>query len=426
VDWIIDLNNANRVTIQRVDIHDASTACVHYQGACSHITVEDCRFEEMGGYGITGQANPPANVEYFKFSRNIITTSNGSPNTAVGIYAVGGRHGAIMENVVDGVTGQYINGIILSQCQHVKVIGNTSRRNRDDGVTLTRNCEHIVIQGNTLTESTATGGIFVYDDTGQGHAPHRHISIMGNVLDGNGTGPDGGQGIAIQGGIADTVISGNTVCHNTDGIWVYIGAPNVTNVSIVNNVISYNKKGGIMLHGGTAFMVAGNTCRNNGQDTVGWASRDGIFVNSPNNCVISDNACFDDQATPTQGHGIKVRNSKGHSIKGNRIKGNREHGIFVEATSDCLIHDNRIEGNGFGGSNYSGIQVVGASPQNSLQGNYIRQGTAPAQHRAGISIHSGVSKTLVLGNDLLTSGRVTLLEDAGTQTVKKHNRGLDI
>ncbi len=422
--WVaIELNSVERARIERIQMVDISHTCVSYTGTCTDVSVRDCTFRDMGDSGINGQDAGASALERFWILRNHISSTNGSSDHGVGIQVYQGRDGVVSDNVVDGVSGQFLNGIVLRRCTHVSVTGNTSRRSRDDGLTLLRGCDGIAIQNNRFTESIQTAGIYVIDSTGDGFPTHRNVTIVGNILDKNGSG-NSGQGILIQGGIQDLTIVGNSCSYNNVGIQ-HAGGGRGSNLAIVGNLVAFNRESGIILSAASDYQVTNNLVRNNGQNVSSGRDRSGIMLDGSSDCLIAGNRCLDDQTSPTQQEGIRLLDASRNLVESNFCNGNAHNGIILVNASQNQIHDNRCEGNSQEQHlAHNGIAVHGGSFSNSIQGNQVRRGSGEKQQRWGIITWS--PNTLIMNNDLLTAGAVGSLHDGGTETTAVHNRGVDL
>ncbi|MDQ3982837.1 MAG: right-handed parallel beta-helix repeat-containing protein [Actinomycetota bacterium] len=414
----IRLIECARIRIERVWLFDVTGTCVGYEGANADVVVRGCRMTAMGSSGINGIDRTGASLDRFAFENNFVTTGAGDPGSGVGIQAYSGSDGAVSGNVVDGETGQFLNGIMLRGCRRVRVLGNVSRRNRHDGLTFMQGCESVVVVGNVFTDSYETSGIFVIDGTSDGYGPSRGIVVTGNSLDANHL-----AGIRFGGGFEDSAIEGNS-CSRNARFGIVCPNGDAFNVRIRGNVVAENGEAGILAAGGRDLAVEDNSVRNNGFNTSTPASRSGIFFAGVQDCSVVGNRCIDHRGA-TQTNGIELSGGCSRiNVMGNVCQGNRQVGILLDGATDCMVHDNRVEGNSQAGNgSFDGIQLVNGAIDNSVQGNQVRAGTGRRIHNAGIAIES--DGCLVMNNDLLRAGG-TSLRDLGTDTIAKDNRGVDL
>jgi parallel beta-helix repeat protein len=116
-------------------------------------------------------------------------------------------------------------------------------------------------------------------------------------------------------------------------------------------------------------------------------------------------------------------------IEGNTIEIADKDGILLDGANQCSVRSNTVHDASAGADNtYDGIKLVD-SDDNTIQANTVRRnltGTGP-DSRYGINIDgASCNDNFVHGNDLRFAGQTANLRDAGTGTVKVHNRGDDI
>jgi parallel beta-helix repeat protein len=175
-------------------------------------------------------------------------------------------------------------------------------------------------------------------------------------------------------------------------------APNVSNVTLADNVFRNNWADGAHGQNSDRLNFIGNTCYSNGES--------GIDLLGCYDCVISGNICY------SNGHeGIEIgqtvstgREDRGHSITGNVCTGNHtiggsggggillggktsfctvsgntcrlntNHGIHVGNTGGSyLVEKNLIIGNTCITNTAVGIHLSGAANGNVVQGNHVRE-----------------------------------------------------
>ncbi|MDQ4023965.1 MAG: right-handed parallel beta-helix repeat-containing protein, partial [Actinomycetota bacterium] len=331
----IRLIGCERVRVERVWLFDVTGTCIGYEGPNADVVIRECRMTEMGSSGVNGIDGTGARLERFALENNYVTTGSGEPNAGVGLQVYSGSEGTVSSNVVDGTTGQFLNGIMLRGCRRVPVFGNVSRRNRHDGLTLLEGCESIVVVGNVFTESYETSGIFVIDGAPGGYGPTRGVVVTGNALDANAL-----AGIRFGGGFEDSAVEGNS-CSRNQRFGVVCPNGDALNVRIRGNVVADNGEAGILLAGGRDLAIEDNSVRNNGSNTSTPASRSGIFLAGVEECSVVGNRCVDHRGA-TQTNGIELSGGCSRiNVAGNVCQGNRQVGIMLNGARDCMVHDNR-------------------------------------------------------------------------------------
>lgn len=204
--------------------------CISITGNCENINIVENTVDNTGNIGIDvggnyGYCNEPS----LDFARWVYIYKNTVKNcesaygdTAYGIYADGGQHIQIIENIVRNCSGgieaggeetqksiEYATSDVLikenvvtncAECAlsiggyeeelgwvcNVKVIENNFTDNADkaDGALITLNkCNSVLIENNTFTESDGVyGGTFLYEALSDDYI--RNVSIGTNVLNG--------------------------------------------------------------------------------------------------------------------------------------------------------------------------------------------------------------------------------------------------
>ena len=173
--------------------------------------------------------------------------------------------------------------------------------------------DYYVIIVNNVVTGNGHGGI--YADGGV---------VMGNLAYNNGaTSPHGG--IYIAHAAVPTSIIGNTAIGNyKEGIMVGGHSTIEAQVIISGNVIVRNQRNGIYAdeEATNGMVITDNICAENGQEEAGIYS--GIYiVNGASYNIITENSCYDNQETPTQGYGIMIgEDCVGNIVKDNVLRGN--------------------------------------------------------------------------------------------------------
>lgn len=416
---LVKLSGSSRIRLENLRLSNATHHCILYSGSNFDIFVRSCQMDGMGASGFMADLTEATSIERFAVEGCYVSTSAGSSSTGVGILVSHGADGSIAANIVDGVSGQFLNCISLRACQKVTVVGNQARRARDDGLTLYRGSKRVAIMGNEFTESQQTAGIFIYHEAGH---VQREVIISGNVCAENAQ-----AGIIIEGELEDSTIVSNTFSRN--GRWgVYKTTTPCRNLVIVGNVFAFNGESGLSLAAGSHVLIVSNTFSNNGQNPDGLNDRSGIYL-AVSDVVVAHNRAVDDQTAPTQQAGIRLRGVHRSIIEGNLIKGNRQEGIQISGgSSHNLVHSNRIEENGRqSNATYDAILCYDSN-NNVIRDNLIRRGDAPNHHKYGIAVSGSpgaADGNTVEGNDVREAGRggiyVNLKNVAGT--VLRANRG---
>lgn len=226
---------------------------------------------EGGATGDAIELNTPSGLSSgFSITGNVISGYTNTAGQGIGIGVANGAAGAI--------TGNTITGCGL------------------DGIHIESGSTKIAVTGNVITDCQRSG---VSVQPGPGAAPD-HVSIVGNVIEGCGTG-DGSGGIAIEGATSGVghVITSNVVrsCGHAAaaafyGIDLGVGASEAT---VTANAVS---------------------------NTNGVTSA-GIRFKGLSKSIVSGNICWDDQGTKTQGYGVRAQGVLTEvMVIGNNLNGN--------------------------------------------------------------------------------------------------------
>jgi parallel beta-helix repeat protein len=292
-------------------------------------------------------------------TNNTVTGNNASYNDDSGFW-ISGSNNRVTGNTAMNNTYYGILVNSASGATNVTVSGNTVRNNGDSGIS-------IACDGNTVTGNTATG------NTQDG------IEISGN----------------------NNTVTGNTASNNQDdGINVGSLARNTT---VSGNTVDNNMLAGIYA-GGYYATVTGNTIRNNPGSGISF---NGYYGNATYNTITGN------------GNGIMLV-GPGYNITGNTVSGNTRDGIYLSTSDNDLISDNTVNSNGRYGiflsysrnvtlkGNTAGTNgVSGICLDKQSTGNTINQNTVSGNTIHGIRIESG--NNFVTGN-----------------TVSNNNKGIDL
>lgn len=265
----------------------------------------------------------------------------------------------------------------------ITVIGNACRDNTVDGIRLgsVNNC---VVQGNLCVSNTSNG--IRLDTVGGAAGTCNENSVTGNVCKENGA--DGIHVEAATSTEADkNTITGNVCADNTgDGIELLRASYNL----VGKNSVTGNDGMGILLNGDETLCndVIGNSC---------VANLRGISGSTTSNNNIAGNHC-----TLNDEHGIRLASTSTNNIvSGNYCFSNSQ---LTDATYDGIFLD--------------------ASDDNMVTGNVTRRGAGANKQRYGINIsNSTCDNNVVTNNDVKDGGSTAVLNNAGTGTVVRANRG---
>lgn len=269
-------------------------------------------------------------------------------NTNHGIQVWNGaRNVTVANNVCFGNNGgitlfAYDANSALIDTRDITITGNICRDNNLTGIMIQGSTDlpviNVRVANNVITKSTTVttggtqqGGIFLFNV--------KEISLAGNTIRGNY------YGIYAQRSTTGTVkplddieITDNSISGTgAHGIYVV----NAKALKVTSNRSKNNPFSGIdltdIINGG---VIQGNICYNNGS-----TSGDGLRIESTattENLIVTDNFCFDDQATKTQSRGINFIGTFDYCvIANNNARGN----IVSIGVAMPAIANNRISGN---------------------------------------------------------------------------------
>jgi len=280
----------------------------------NNIIIDPAQTAESGiGVGSTSGSLP---VEDVDVRGNVVVGSGGISIDVRGYSTAPNRNISITNNrVVGGVSSGIQTGI---DATNIDVIGNTVRRVGKNGIAV--NANGAVVVSNSVYSPSQTGiRLLANDQT----AKDNHIEGSGGsgvYVDGNDVSVDdndifgsGGQGIAVSNALVGVDINNNSVRQSSqDGIF----------------------------HSGNDGSVEGNSCKNNNQGNN--TNHAGVRVNG-NRVMITDNRCWDDQATVTQDNGIYIQSGSSNCLcSDNMCYYNSENQVWDnsgEATTD--VRDNK-------------------------------------------------------------------------------------
>ncbi len=273
-----------------------------------------------------GTSSPGIRVD--SNSANVVSNITVTGNTVVGSTAEGILVGFASNVVVEGnaVRGCATAGIKLSgaTCTNGQVVGNTSSGNTLYGIYAdTVTGPHIV--GNVVSGNTQQGMLI---------NACTDATVTGNRVVSNGG--------TTYGGLDITNSTGGVVCGNTiRGTGAHgISTQGSSGLTVSGNHVAYARAAGIALRDCTNIACAANVTRNNGQggNTTFY---NGIVVwrvsAATANIVVIGNRCFDDQATKTQGYGIRTIGAVDNvRISNNVVDGNSVSGFNTDGSATNL------------------------------------------------------------------------------------------
>ena len=196
-------------------------------------------------------------------------------------------------------------------------IGNQSYNNTLDGISVA-NSQYVCIEGNTVFGNQRRN-IQLYT-WGAWANNLLACTITNNTVYGTGLTSGSQIGIYIEKGLYH-VITGNRVTDNQySGIYLDFQSG--------------------------SSIVANNICKNNNQVVVSTggihSSGSGIVLAQSFGNIVTGNLCLDDQATPTQGYGIRTADGGNHSIGANRTSGNMSGGIVETGTPTGMTYFDNV------------------------------------------------------------------------------------
>jgi hypothetical protein len=238
------------------------------------------------------------------------------------------EHWIVDGNAIDGVpNGQ---GVDPYHGARYGVISNNTIANAQQGMDLTSGgawapVTDVLVEGNVIHASTRES---VYLPGNDARSDTR-IVIRGNVIDGGAM-----YGIWVGPGLRGIRIQGNQITDTQQykGIFADTGSQ----VDVLDNVVAGTGQHGIH-HRGSDSLIRGNVVKNAGRNFP--REYPGIQLDGGSRITCTDNAAYDDQATPTQYCGIWVRSSDS-LVSGNTGYGNTYRLIHDARLAGTIIRDN--------------------------------------------------------------------------------------
>ncbi len=270
----------------------------------------------------------------------------------------------------------------------------------------------------------------IQDNAGFGIVGRAPIVLTGSTIQNNGQ-----AGVSVS--ASNSIIEGNTIVNNGDGIRVFTqSGDTTTNIRISNNFVGVTSDGtlspnqrGILIEGANATLVnQGNVISGNLQNGVFVGAREveGTTVISDGTIIQGNLIGLDPSgasAVANGNNGIQLDNSTNSIVGGteagqrNVISGNTQDGIFITNGST----GNQIQGN-FIGLNQAGDGAVGNTDQgirlDNVSGNTISAGNVISGNGAnGISLSLGSASNTISGNKIG-------LNAAGTTAIPNTSNGI--
>lgn len=229
--WLVKIASgldAESVVAKDITFKNCSERCIS-GGVSDSAIILNCEFIDSEGYPVqmTGSAGSS-----FVCSNNTITFGTAKTTSGDFIRAI---QPTGFSSVV--VTGNYLNssrkyrdGVWISGCSHATVAGNTIKEHFDDSVTFVGVCNKVLVSGNNLSGSDATGGVVCVAGS-----TVKDITITGNVMS------DGIRGTYLF-GVERGVVNNNVFSGYDYGTVLPLAYPS-SNVRFQGNVfhnITYN------------------------------------------------------------------------------------------------------------------------------------------------------------------------------------------
>jgi CSLREA domain-containing protein len=371
-------------------------------------TVRGLRIENATDWGIGLRTNGGNTVEGnhilldgFVIGVNIETSDNtiGGTTPAARNIIGGGQHGIM---IFSGA-GNSIQGNLIG----TDAAGTSANGNGFAGVTL-------LAAGNTVGGTTpGAGNVISGNVTGisADHVPGAMTLIQGNLIGTDVTGTvalgNTEDGMFIQGMPytigGTTAAARNVISGNTDGIEIGDNADdlviqgNYVGVDITGTAPIPNSGYGIRLH--NDGHIVGGTEAGAG-NVIGGSGAAGIFVNSTSATVQGNLIGVDAAGTGTAGNviGVRIENATSNTIGGsaqgaaNIISGNVLFGVqLIGNSSGNVIEGNYIGTNASGASLGNGVALVepGVLVNATADGNQIARNTIAFNGAQGVFIEAG-------------------------------------
>jgi parallel beta-helix repeat protein len=296
----------------------AQGSCIDFQPSVGG-TVIDCWVEAAAAYNI---------VAYPGCSHVVFAGNHSYDAREEGIELAGSQHSVVVGNTVK----RCLNGINVwsssADCAHNAVVGNVIEACTSEGIVVQDGAHDCAVVGNT---SYRNGGSGILVGAGGGSVPRAsyQVAVAGNTASGNSK-----HGIQLN-RVWGCNVSRNVVRANgAHGVLARV----VEGCSVTGNIARLNSACGIRVEtepseSSRGVTVTANVSFENGRD--GSAPGAGVSVyGAVQNVVVTQNRCFDGQATRTQRRGLDVQDAPspsppaGNLLLGpNLLDGNRDGGL---------------------------------------------------------------------------------------------------
>lgn len=270
---------------------------------------------------------------------------------AFGIYGVDGERLYIENNYIHGCGNiGVLIGVAGYTYSNVYIKNNTLASNGCHGICVgngaTAIATNVVIEGNNSINngSLAAGGGGIWAVAGADK-----VKIIGNnclANHGDNIGIEGSTNVIVANN-ESSAATGPTADPVNSGVAISAGA---TGIVVSGNRCENNSAAGIIVRGSSSKVtITGNQCVNNSQQTAGDFHGIQIDTISPpdvgsgSKITITGNVCYDDQATKTQGYGLKIDSNAFDVIaQGNMLQGNKDGSVLNDGTADVIVDNNII------------------------------------------------------------------------------------
>ncbi|MGB0931160.1 MAG: right-handed parallel beta-helix repeat-containing protein, partial [Chitinophagales bacterium] len=307
------------------------------------------------------------------------------------------------------IYGLYIHGfndygISVNSCTGCKIgaenkgnviSGNGNNGSNDAGIYIHSSSDSITIEGNKIGTTLDGSGAMMNNRHGIYIVGSTNTTIRDNLISGNGN-----QGILLNSGANNTTIENNTIGLNKDG-----------------NAFLGHQDDGIYVHTSSGTEIKSNLISGNGNQ--------GIYLTSgANNTTIENNKIGTDStgvsAVPNLDHGIYIQTSTEALIKDNLISGNGDDGIFLNSgANNALIENNKIGPNITGNEFLTiSIQNNGITIHNSIV-TKIKDNLISGNTTDGIWLNNSADSTIIEGNKIGTNA-------SGDAAIPNGHDGIDV
>ncbi len=385
-----------------------------------------------GGAGIVIQGTAAADLANF----NTLIEGNLIGMDAAGTPHGNGSNGVLLNNTqgvtVGGADSTYANTIVHNAGDGVKIVGASAnnlvsnnfigaesggpsdRGNTGSGVTLLAGANHNTISSNLISGNNGAAGVLI---SGSGTNAN---SILQNTIGLGATSALGnsGDGILLTGLASANVLNGNGIGWNgVNGVHIAGGATLnqlYTNYIGVNGAFNIgNILNGVLIDGGAnhnqiGAAAAGNFIGGNGNDGVNIQGAGTANNSALANLIGLSNTGF----TRPNNSGVAIlsgatNNTIGAAGAGNTIVSNRSAGVFISdaGTINNFVYANYIGTNAAGNSGFgnsgAGVYIAGAANNNTV---------------GGVALGNVISGNAGPGVDIYTNGNVVSNNRIGTNT----------